>query len=368
MGRAWYEPRACGAPLSPRIVGRMLRVLSLVACLSLVAACAGTPAVPPVDPAVADVAARSQAFVAALTPEQRAVAARPFDDRERTQWAFVPGRYAGVEFGDLSPAADAAMRALLRALLGTEGLRKTLAIVQLEELLRALESQGGRDASHRDPRRYAVLVCGDIAPRGRFAVRVQGHHVSLHFTFLDGRLVGATPHFLGSNPHERRDGDRAGERVLAAEEDLARELLATFTAEQRISAILAPVAPPDVLLGPAAAADALGLQKGLNATVMDERQQALLWRLVEAVVRNLRPEFAESELRRYAWQRPTLHFAWMGGERRGDGHYWRVQGVTFAIEYDNTQNDANHVHVVWRDEDRDFGRDPLRAHLERDHR
>jgi len=346
----------------------MLRVPSLVACLDLVAACTGTPAVPPVDPAVADVVARTQAFVAALTPEQRAVAARPFDDRERTQWAFVPGRYAGVEFGDLSPAADAAMRALLRALLGTEGLRKTLAIVQLEDLLRALESQGGRDASHRDPRRYAVLVCGDIAPRGLFAVRVQGHHVSLHFTFLDGRLVGATPHFLGSNPHERRDGERAGERVLAAEEDLARELLATLTADQRIAAILAPKAPPDVLLGPAAAADALGLQKGLNATAMDARQQAMLWRLVEIVVRNLRPEFADAELARYAGQRPTLCFAWMGGERRGEGHYWRVQGVTFAIEYDNTQNDANHVHVVWRDEDRDFGRDPLRAHLERDHR
>jgi hypothetical protein len=368
MGRAWYERRACGAPLSPRIVGRMLRVLSLVACLSLFAACAGTPAVPPVDPAVADVAARSQAFVAALTPEQRAVAARPFDDRERTQWAFVPGRYAGVEFGDLSPAADAAMRALLRALLGTEGLRKTLAIVQLEDVLRALESQGGRDASHRDPRRYAVLVCGDVAPRGLFAVRVQGHHVSLHFTFLDGRLVGATPHFLGSNPHERRDGAHAGERVLAAEEDLARELLASLNADQRVSAILGAKAPPDVLLGPAAKADALGLQKGLTAGAMDEAQRALLWRLVECVVRNLRPEFADAELQRYSWQRPTLTFAWMGGERRGEGHYWRVQGVTFAIEYDNTQNDANHVHVVWRDEDRDFGRDPLRAHLERDHR
>ncbi|MFO0278639.1 MAG: DUF3500 domain-containing protein, partial [Planctomycetota bacterium] len=266
------------------------------------------------------------------------------------------------------PPPDAAMRALLRALLGTAGLRKTFAIVQLEDLLRALESQGGRDASHRDPRRYAVLVCGDVAPRGLFAVRVQGHHVSLHFTFLDGRLVGATPHFLGSNPHERRAGVHAGERVLAAEEDLARELLATLTADQRVSAILAPKAPPDVLLGPAAAADALGLQKGLNATVMDERQQALLWRLVEVVVRNLRPEFAEAELARYAGQRPTLHFAWMGGERRGEGHYWRVQGVTFSIEYDNTQNDANHVHVVWRDAERDFGRDPLRAHLERDHR
>ena len=332
----------------------------------LFAACSSSTTVS-LDPAVVDVATMARTFLDGLSPALRAKAARAFDDGERTTWAFVPGRYPGVEFGDLDAAAMERARAVLRSLLSARGFAKTMAIVQLEDLLRAIEGKGGRDVSHRDPARYTLLVCGEPDPAGAFGVRVQGHHVSLHFTFFDGWLVGCTPHFFGSNPHEQREGPNVGQRVLAAEEDLGRELLASLDGVQRAKAVIDTKAPPDVLLGPAAQFSVLGEPKGLAAAAMTEAQRAGLWRLVELFAQDLRGEFAAQELTRLSAQRDDLHFAWAGGSERGQGHYWRVQGRTFAIEYDNTQNDANHVHVVWRDLERDFGADPLRAHLQQQH-
>ena len=57
-----------------------------------------------------------------------------------------------------------------------------------------------------------------------------------------------------------------------------------------------------------------------------------------------------------------IRFAWAGGMERGQPHYYRLQGPTFLVEYDNTQDGANHVHTVWRDFDGDFGEDLLRRH------
>lgn len=319
-----------------------------------------------VDPAVVEVVRATGELLGGLSPALRAKAQRSFEDAERTQWAFVPGRYAGVEFGDLDAAGHERLQALLRTLLSARGLATTMAIVQLEDVLRTIESRGGADASHRDKRRYALSVAGEPGLDGAFAIRLQGHHVSLHFTFFAGWLCGTTPHFLGTNPHELREGPDAGHRVLAAEEDLARELLASLDDAQRRLAITAAQAPPDVLLGPKAGFDRIA-EQGLVATAMDERQRALLWRLVEQFAHRLRGEFARGELDRIDAQRDSIRFVWMGGTERGQGHYWRLQGTTFVLEYDNTQNDANHVHTVWRDRERDFGGDPLRRHLEQDH-
>ena len=323
---------------------------------------------PTAEAAVVEIATTLREFLRTLPPAQRELANRPLSDAERTRWAFVPGRYAGVEFGVLDAAAMDCAQAVLRSLLSTQGYTKTMAIVQLESVLRELEGKGGRDASHRDPGRYTLLVFGMPIASMPFAVRLQGHHVSLHFTFSDGLLVGATPHFLGTNPHELREGPNAGSRVLAAEEDLARDLLASLDAGQRAQAVIADKAPPDVLLGPAAAFSTLGVPRGLSAAAMTATQRAQMWRLVELFAQNLRGEFAERELERLRLEFVNAHFAWAGGSERGQGHYWRVHGAKFAIEYDNTQNDANHVHVVWRDLERDFGGDPMREHIERNHR
>jgi hypothetical protein len=318
----------------------------------------------PAPAAVAEIVAAAQAFLSALPAEQRALATRPLADAERTSWGFVPGRYAGIELGALDAAAHARAQELLRALLSASGYAKTTSIVALEAHLREIEAVGGRDVSHRDPKRYALLVCGEPSARGAFSLRFQGHHVSLHWSFCDGALAGATPHFLGSNPHEVRSGPQKGQRVLGEEEDRARALLASLSGSQLERAVIDAEAPNEVVLVPGTSFDVLGAPRGLPASEMSAPQRAQLRGLVELALRNLRGELAEAELARLESEMGALSFAWAGSSERGRAHYWRVQGPSFAIEYDNTQNDANHVHFLWRDRTRDFGGDPLREHLE----
>jgi len=319
---------------------------------------------PAPDPAVAAMATAARRFLAALPPALQAKARATLDAPEWTQWNFVPGDYPGVQLKDLDAAQQEAAAQLLRAATSERGYQKATAIVALEDVLRALESREGRPALHRDRGRYAVLVFGDPRDDGTWGWRLQGHHVSLRFAVASGRFAGGTPAFLGSNPHELRGGERAGARVLGAEEDLARALLLLFDDTQRARAVCGAQAPPDILLGPARAIESMEQAVGLPWADMDAGHRAVLWRLIEEYAHNLRGEFAHDELQRIRDRGlDAIRFAWFGGLERGQGHYYRIHGPGFVIEYDNTQNGANHVHTVWRDVERDFGGDILRTHL-----
>lgn len=327
--------------------------------------CAGGPAREP----VADVADAANAWLESLSVEQRAAATSTLADPARLQWGYVPAQYPGARFGDFDDRARAAFTVLLHTVLADRAVSTVESIVALEDLLRGLETDKGLDARHRDPQRYWVQVFGRPSARGAWAFRVQGHHVSLQFAFADGVLCSATPHFLGTNPHRIPSGPRTGERVLAAEEDLGRALLASLDEAQRAIAVVDPIAPPDVVLGPSRAATEAGACVGLFASAMTESQRAALRRLVEHSVRRLASPFAEKDLERIdAAGFDRVAFSWRGSAEPGKGHYYRVQGPTFVLEYDCTQNDANHVHTLWRDLTRDFGGDVLRAHYEVAHR
>jgi hypothetical protein len=159
-----------------------------------------------------------------------------------------------------------------------------------------------------------------------------------------------------------RSGSRQGLRALAAEEDLARELVTALDAEQRAAATIATEAPRDIITGNAAEVDPLS-PVGIGVARLTERQSALLVRLLDEYLSRMAPDLAEARrarLRATDFERVT--FAWAGSIEVGQPHYYRVQGPSFLIEFDNTQNEANHIHSVWRDFDGDFGRDLLREH------
>lgn len=333
------------------------------AVVVLFAACHSAP-VSEASPA----AEAAAAFLSSLTDDQRTAACAPADDPSRTVWGFVPAQYPGVMFGDLDQDQKQRAIALLRTVLRDNGVDTVLAIVALEDVLRAIETENGQNASHRDPNRYWIQVFGEPLPASAWAFRLQGHHVSLHAAFDRGRLAGVTPMFLGANPHRIPSGPREGERVLAAEEDLGRALLAMLDERQRAVAIVDAVAPPDIVLGPQRTAADAGPPRGLAYAAMTEPQREALLRLVEHYVQREQPRFAEADLARMRDRGlDAITFAWAGGIEVGDGHYYRVQGETFVIEYDNTQTNANHVHTCYRDLQRDFGGDWLRLHLARDH-
>jgi hypothetical protein len=321
-------------------------------------------------------AAAARHFIASLTPEQQQAALFPFepgpltDSSERSWWHYVPtedipkayGRpRRGLMVSQMLPHQKALAAALLSAGLSQQGYIKATTIMSLEEILRILEKQqpGGR----RDPEKYHFSIFGEPSAEGTWAYRIEGHHVSLHFTVVKGKATG-NPTFFGSNPAEVRDGPQKGLRVLGAEEDKARALLAALTPEQRKSAILSEKAPGDILTERRRKAALEGQPSGLEASRMTAAQRKLLDSLVAEYVDNLPGELAGQRRARVEEAKGRLWFAWMGSTERGQGHYYRVQAPGFLIEYDNTQNNANHIHSVWRDFDGDFGEDLLRAHYE----
>jgi len=300
-------------------------------------------------------------FLATLTPEQLPKAQLPFNSEERLNWHYVPKARQGVCFKEMTPAQKEAALALLRISVSQKGYEKVATIRTLETVLREIEQGSG---PVRDPDLYYVTVFGDPAANDVWGWRFEGHHVSFHWTVVEGQVIASTPQFLGANPAEVRQGPLTGTRVLAAEEDLGRALVKSLDAAQQQEAILSDTAPHDILTAAQRKADILE-DRGIPYHRLTAEQQGLLMTLIQEIASVQIPERAEQRLAsvRQAGL-DSVKFAWMGGLERGEGHYYRIQGTTFLIEYDCTQNDANHIHVVWRDFEGDFGIDWLERHYQ----
>jgi hypothetical protein len=310
----------------------------------------------------------AQRWLDGLTPELRAKAALPIDNEDRLRWNFIPTNMfprKGVPIKEMSDAQRKLAHDLLKAGVGQRGYLTTTAIMELETILHAIENSGGRQGRNvRDPELYFFTVFGSPAPKGVWGWRVEGHHVSLHFTVANNTLVANTPAFFGSNPAEvREDGPKKGLRILGSMEDSARALLAALDEKQRAAALFADVAPNDIITMTTVKIDPLS-PSGLAAGAMTQAQRDLLLKVIESYTAQMAEDTAAVRLAaiRQAGL-DKIAFAWAGPFEPGKQHYYRVQGPTFLIEYDNTQNNGNHVHSVWRDFNGDFGRDLLREHV-----
>lgn len=313
-----------------------------------------------------DIAGAAQAFLDSFEPGARGEVVRPFDAEVRKDWHYVPRDAPGVTFARMNDVQRARARALVRSALSAQGMLKVESIITLEGVLGELERAAGEGGANRDPLRYSVVVYGDpkLPPWGW---KIEGHHVSLNFTISGDGGVASTPSFLGANPGEVRRGATAGSRVLAMEEDLARELVLSLDDRARAEALISADAPAGILTSPGRELG-VAAAEGVSYAQMTESQRLLLDRLLREYAANLRHELADAELARIrSAGLDKVRFAWAGSTERGKGHYYRITGPTFVIEYDNTQNGANHIHTVWHDRERDFGGSLLREHLRRDH-
>ena len=305
-------------------------------------------------------------FLAALTPEQRARTTFPVDAEERLNWHYIPRARLGLPIKEMDGSQQKLAHALLSSGLSRRGYAKAVTIMSLEKVLGELEGPGRRNV--RDPDLYYVTVFGAPGDAAPWGWRVEGHHVSVNFLVVDGKRIAPTPNFLGANPARVPrvpGGDLAGLRVLAAEEDLARRLLAALDESQRERVVLAADAPSDILtraehhVKPDSPA-------GLAAGQMSDGQGRLLADLLAEYVTRMPPDVADARMDRIEKDgRAHIHFAWAGDQQVGGPHYYRLQGPSFLVEYDNTQNNANHIHTVWRDFAGDWGDDLLAGHYAR---
>jgi hypothetical protein len=308
-------------------------------------------------------ASAANAFLASLPPALRRTASFPLDSAERTRWYFVPRERGGVSLLELDDTQSELLGPLLASALSPEGLLEARGVLKHENILRRVETEAGLDATRRDPGRYYTSIFGKPQAAAPWAWRFEGHHLSINVTQLPGAPPTVAPVFIGANPARVLSGPQVGFRLLAEEEDLGRELVTLLSEEHRRIAVIEDTAPGEILTGKDPKVRPLALE-GLAAADMSPPEQQALRRLLNLYLGRLAPEYAgdaRARLERAGFGK--LHFAWAGGIASGEKHYYRVHGPTLLIEYDDTQNEANHIHTVYRDLDHDFGGDALRKHL-----
>ena len=306
-------------------------------------------------------------FLQELGQEQRRKAVIDFgDDEERTNWHYVPRPRRGLPLKEMDRRQQQAALDLAATGLSDAAHARAKTIIGLEPILGEIEGAGGKFV--RDPELYYMSVFGIVGADDPWGWRFEGHHLSLNNTIVNGCLASSTPNFFGANPAEVRHGEHSGLRALKDEEDTARELLYDLDGEQKRIAVVSSEAPDDILTRNAPFVREELQPPGLAGRQMTESQRQALRTLVEVYVSRLPKTVATFEMDRL--ERADLdriHFAWAGSHERRGRHYYRLQGPTFMAEYDNTQNDANHIHAVWHDLTRNFGEDLLRAHYHKSH-
>jgi hypothetical protein len=253
--------------------------------------------------------------------------------------------------------------AVLQAALSQEGYSKAKAIMELETVLKALENRSTSD-NYRDPENYYFTLFGSPAKKEPWGWRLEGHHLSLNFSSVSGKVVAETPTFMGSNPAIVPDGPAKGKQVLKQEATLAFALLNSLTTAQLQKTIIAATAPNDIITGNKRKV-MLQQPGGILFIELTTDQQKLFKQLLQVYLGRYRQDRSHDlQVKLEEAGTDKLYFAWAGSQEPGLGnaHYYRIQNPVLLIEYDNSQNNANHVHTVVRDLTNDFGEDALRLH------
>jgi Protein of unknown function (DUF3500) len=311
----------------------------------------------------------AEKFLQTLSPDQKAKAQFSFDQQERYNWHFIPKEdRKGITLNELNTGQRNAALQLLHTSLSDTGYNKTISIMQLDAVLKELENRGPDD-HYRDPGKYYFSIFGEPSSNKIWGWRLEGHHISFNFCSENNRLVSGTPGFLGANPAVVLSGPEKGKQILKDETELAFALLHLLDADQLKKSIISIDAPAEIITGASRSA-MISDPKGILYSELTSEQQKALMQLLSIYIHRYTRLFAMDMMHEIEEAGiKNLRFAWAGASEPGLGHphYYRIQGPTIIIEYDNTQNNANHVHTVVRDLKHDFGGDELLQHYKNQH-
>jgi Protein of unknown function (DUF3500) len=314
---------------------------------------------------IAAMAEAASAFLATLTAEQRQAARLPTNDPDRHRWTYLPGDRPGLPVEELTTEQRGRLDDLVRAGSGADEV--ALGAIEVERARRTLVLGAVPDGD-----KYWVRIGGEPGA-GPWSWRINGHHLAEHVDVRDDRYT-VTPHFIGAEPARlpaAAAGLSAGHRLLAPEEDLPRALLAAMDPDRRAVAVPGDVAPDDILTRFDPVADPTVLPGGVARGDLDDEQREIFDRLLRRYLGRAPADYAAA-----CWEEAkaagldAMEFTWLGPLEPGpgNGHYYCLRGPTLLIEYDNTQDNANHAHSVWRHLTDDWGGDLLRRHYEDRHR
>jgi hypothetical protein len=285
-----------------------------------------------------------------------------FDDLNRETWHFLPAvsfAREGIALFELNEEQKLLAFKFLKNYLSEVGYNKIKSIISLENVLAEISG----DPVYRDPLKYFITIYGNPNKDKIWSWSFEGHHISLNFTISEDK-TSFSPRFLGSNPGMIKEGKRKGERVLNKEEDLAFKLINSMSDDQLKQTIFQTTSFQEIVTRNESKVEPLR-PAGIQADILDKNQQSILIAIIEEYLATIPANLAKERYRAIKIAEfDDIHFGWAGSTDISKGHYYRIQGDTFLIEFDNTQNDANHVHTVWRDFYGDFGRDIIKDHYE----
>ncbi len=311
-----------------------------------------------------DMSVAADKFLETLSARQKTAVQFSFDEQERYNWHYVPKSRKGISLSNLNDNNRKAALNLLRTALSDTGYTKTIAIIELETVLKEVEGRSSND-DYRDPGKYYFSIFGNPATDSIWGWRLEGHHISFNFSTANNRLVSGTPGFLGANPAIVLSGPEKGKQILKDETELGFTLLHSLNAKQLDKAIINAEAPGDIITAANRQA-IISDTKGILYSELDDTQQKKFLQLLSIYIHRYTRLFAMQMMQEIENAGLTnLWFTWAGAQQPGAPHYYRIQGPTIIIEYDNTQNNANHVHTVIRDLKYDFGGDELLEHYKK---
>ena len=320
--------------------------------------------------AVKRMTAAANDFLNSLDDSQRATASFGFAGDERYKWAYTPIDREGIRLGEMNYAQRKAAFTMMETVYSARGVATAHRIIELETILGEWEKISEKISQwERNTDRYWFSVFGNPGSVDEpWGFRVGGHHIGLTANVVDGEQVAILPLFFGANPAVIRHGDRKDERTLVEEQDWARSLLLSMDTEQTKLAVVDPIAPADILTTNVRSADPNIAPKGIGFSLLGDQQRDQLVALAKHYVTRGSDDLASNywrELESVGFNDVT--FAWSGPSEVGAPHYYAIRHPRFLIEYDNTQNEANHIHSVLRDYAHDFGEDLLAAHYRDSH-
>jgi hypothetical protein len=307
--------------------------------------------------AITDMIRAANNFSTSLRNDQKQKAHMEMSDENREAFKFTPGARRGVPLEDLDEDQTAAAKDLLATALSQRGMMKASTIMQLEQLLAEIEN----NPKFRNSKAYYTSIFGKPTAGSTWAWRFEGHHISVNMTIIEGKSISASPTFMGASPAKVKEGRMKGTHVLEKEESIARALASSLQKAGK-PVIYSTKAPQEIL-----SAEARKINQfepvGVKASDMDDLQWKVLLELVKEYAERHRNAIAKKEIETFeAHARERIYFAWAGSPLVGEAYYYRVQTPTILIEAANSQNQANHMHSVWRDAKADFGRDSLGDH------
>lgn len=318
--------------------------------------------------AVKEMAEACVKFLDSLSADQKAKTTFHFNDGERVFWYYPPMNRHGLPLRDMDENQRTLAFNLMASGLSETANTRVHQIIEHETILGPMEKAEGIISFVRDPDLYYWTVFGDPMGDDPWGWRVEGHHVSLHMHLYKGEVISTTPFFFGSNPAIVPAGQKhAGRNILGRREGMALELATSLDSSQRATAVIAEDAPFDILTYNASKA-LIPKEEGIRGGQMNGTQKEMLTSLISEYTSQVRSDFEDKGVGKVLEQIredgvENFHLAWSGGMEHGQNHYYRIHSGDFVIEYDNRQNDANHIHSVLRDVENDFGVDVLREHL-----